>query len=143
LVRSNSAYDATAFSRLWIHESTRVIGDRLVNNQDIEAFQGVLKDLSKKYLGGNQEKILEEPVIFTNFADSTEAGDFTDYIQVTTFFVKDFFIPFCLNFKLLKFVDSYFLFFYVNIFFILLHKRICPSIFFFLLTNETTILPPC
>ena len=70
------------FSRLWIHECRRVFSDRLINDQDVEAFDGVLKDLSKKHLPVDQNTVLEQPVIFTNFVGSQEAGSFTHYQQV-------------------------------------------------------------
>eukprot|EP00494_Astrolonche_serrata_P025195 UN25456 len=80
LVRSAAGVlDKTAFSRLWIHETRRVFSDRLVNDQDIEAYNGVVKDLCKKHLQVDQTKLLQEPVIFTNFVESTESGVFTDY----------------------------------------------------------------
>ncbi len=37
------------FTRLWQHEATRVYGDKLIEDKDIETFNKTIHDFSKKY----------------------------------------------------------------------------------------------
>lgn len=45
--KSVSINNTEAFSRLWIHECSRVFYDRLINEEDREFFKDVVLDLIK------------------------------------------------------------------------------------------------
>jgi len=62
--------------KLWVHETERIYGDRLVNAQDLATYKGLSQDLSsktfskfnlKKYFGPTAE-----PLIFAAFVASFE-----------------------------------------------------------------------
>ncbi|KAL1130935.1 hypothetical protein AAG570_012176 [Ranatra chinensis] len=55
--------------RLWVHESFRVYGDKLVDDKDSDAFVKILIDMTKKNFEDVDESIvIEKPVIFCHFA---------------------------------------------------------------------------
>ncbi|CAG7717651.1 unnamed protein product [Allacma fusca] len=69
--------------RLWLHESTRVYGDKLVDDKDISAFQKFAYDCFKKQFEDLDEVvILAKPLIFYHFASG--AGD-AKYMPVSDF----------------------------------------------------------
>ncbi|XP_049855418.1 dynein beta chain, ciliary-like [Schistocerca gregaria] len=55
--------------RLWMHEATRVYGDKLVDNSDIESFNKILHDIVKKSFEELDESVFHKPLIFCHFAD--------------------------------------------------------------------------
>jgi dynein heavy chain len=62
------------FIRLWFHECTRVFGDRLIDQNDVDAFNDVLKQLSKKNFADlDQDKVTEEPLLFGSFIHKEKA----------------------------------------------------------------------
>jgi len=69
LLRASSQVYKTplSFVRLLLHESTRVIADRFINEQDVNAFEFLLEGVAKKYFDEDIDKMLEKPLIFTNF----------------------------------------------------------------------------
>lgn len=59
------------FVKLWLHESSRVYGDKLTNEADLEAFSNLLNEtLTKNFDSINQELVLQQPNIFFHFAES-------------------------------------------------------------------------
>jgi dynein heavy chain len=65
------------FVRLFIHESERVIQDRLVNEKDISDFDGMLHDTVKKEIEAHlklNDSIWAENRIYTNFATRTDGS---------------------------------------------------------------------
>lgn len=57
--------------KLWLHESSRVYGDKLTNEADLQAFSKLLNEtLSKNFDSIKQDVVLHEPNIFFHFAES-------------------------------------------------------------------------
>ncbi|XP_071954573.1 dynein beta chain, ciliary-like [Antedon mediterranea] len=55
--------------RLWMHESDRVYGDKMIDEKDIETFQKTLVDFGKKYFEDvDEETFTKKPNIFCHFA---------------------------------------------------------------------------
>uniref|UniRef100_UPI00398EA260 dynein axonemal heavy chain 11-like isoform X1 n=2 Tax=Pristiophorus japonicus TaxID=55135 RepID=UPI00398EA260 len=54
---------------LWLHESSRVYEDKLVESKDSELFQKILLDTAKKFFEGVGDSILfQKPLIYCHFA---------------------------------------------------------------------------
>lgn len=81
------------FVFLWLHESERVYGDRLVDYDDLDRFKKIMQNQAKKafpqyniskfYLSGGGVKA--DPLVFCHFADgSTRGGDELAYDQATS-----------------------------------------------------------
>jgi dynein heavy chain len=61
--------------RLWAHEYNRVISDRFFFPNELDIFDGLMREVMKKVLGiSNADEILKQPLIFTSFADSATAA---------------------------------------------------------------------
>jgi dynein heavy chain len=77
------------FVYLWMHESERVYGDRLVDYEDLTKFKNILQNQAKKafpacnvsrfYLSGGG--VQADPLVFCHFADGTTQGDDLVYEQ--------------------------------------------------------------
>jgi len=77
LTMSNSTFysKSTKLVRLWVHESRRVYGDRLINETEITRFQDIMIETSKMFFEDEpQEEVWASPIIFTKFAVPTN-GD--------------------------------------------------------------------
>nr|P39057.1 RecName: Full=Dynein beta chain, ciliary [Heliocidaris crassispina]BAA00827.1 dynein beta-heavy chain [Heliocidaris crassispina] len=62
------------FARLWMHECQRVYGDKMINDQDIEAFEKLVFEYAKKFFEDVDEEALKaKPNIHCHFA--TGIGD--------------------------------------------------------------------
>jgi len=80
---------AEKFVHLWLHESQRVYGDRLVSAGDLEKFAGIMDSRARKafpqfncsrfFLSGN---FVSDPLIFCHFTENWE--DEPEYDQVTS-----------------------------------------------------------
>uniref|UniRef100_A0A8C5QH48 AAA+ ATPase domain-containing protein n=1 Tax=Leptobrachium leishanense TaxID=445787 RepID=A0A8C5QH48_9ANUR len=54
---------------LWLHESSRVYSDKLMDEKDVEHFKKVLTDTAKRYFEGVDEHIfIHKPLIYCHFA---------------------------------------------------------------------------
>uniref|UniRef100_A0A4W4HCE4 Dynein, axonemal, heavy polypeptide 9 like n=1 Tax=Electrophorus electricus TaxID=8005 RepID=A0A4W4HCE4_ELEEL len=54
---------------LWIHESSRVYSDKLMEEKDVELFTKILLDTGKRYLEGIDESIfIHHPLVYSHFA---------------------------------------------------------------------------
>jgi dynein heavy chain len=58
--------------RLWLHECYRVFSDRMVNEEDVTKFTGILQEVTKKEMPTiNSADLFAENLFFTNFASIT------------------------------------------------------------------------
>jgi dynein heavy chain len=57
--------------RLWLHEASRVFGDRLVSESDQDRFNELITEASKRNFEGAPEELWETPNIHTSFAVQT------------------------------------------------------------------------
>ncbi|KAG8573239.1 hypothetical protein GDO81_012334 [Engystomops pustulosus] len=63
--------------QLWLHESSRVYGDKLVEAKDSELFRKLLHDTARKYFDGLEDHVLfREPLIFCHFANGIGAPSY-------------------------------------------------------------------
>ncbi|XP_048056692.1 dynein axonemal heavy chain 11 isoform X1 [Megalobrama amblycephala] len=54
---------------LWLHESSRVYSDKLMEEKDVELFNKILLDTGKRYFEGIDESIfINQPLIYSHFA---------------------------------------------------------------------------
>ncbi|XP_018585062.2 dynein heavy chain 11, axonemal [Scleropages formosus] len=54
---------------LWLHESSRVYSDKLMEEKDVELFNKILLDTGKRYFEGIDESIfIHQPLIYCHFA---------------------------------------------------------------------------
>ena len=61
------------FLRIWYHENTRVIGDRLINDTDRSFFQGLLlKETNERFTVSKEDLYNAERIIFADFLDGIE-----------------------------------------------------------------------
>lgn len=69
--------------RLWLHESYRVFGDRLITESDRSRFDDLISDAAKKHFTVGESDLantIENPLLFTQFhTDSREYVSVTDY----------------------------------------------------------------
>ena len=70
------------FVRLWVHEASRVFGDRLINEGDQEQFQMMLRSVAKLNFEEDEEKLHSVPIIFTSFAAQPAAGGEATYLPI-------------------------------------------------------------
>lgn len=56
--------------QLWLHESSRVYGDKLIEEKDSHLFKKLLQDTAIKYFEGIEDNVLlKQPLIFCHFAN--------------------------------------------------------------------------
>ncbi|XP_039718441.1 dynein axonemal heavy chain 11 isoform X2 [Pteropus medius] len=59
--------------RLWLHESSRVYGDKLIDTKDCDLFQKKLLETACKYFEGvDSHVLLQQPLIYCHFANGGE-----------------------------------------------------------------------
>ncbi|KAH0513439.1 Dynein heavy chain 11, axonemal [Microtus ochrogaster] len=59
--------------RLWLHESSRVYGDKLIDTDDCDLFHRKMLEAAHKYFKGVDERmLLQQPLIYCHFATGTE-----------------------------------------------------------------------
>lgn len=69
--------EANALIQLWIHEASRVYCDKLVDTQDIEAFNKIASDVVKKNFDTiDENSIFMKPLIFCHFADGLQESKY-------------------------------------------------------------------
>ncbi|XP_063241593.1 dynein beta chain, ciliary-like [Bacillus rossius redtenbacheri] len=67
--------------RLWMHEATRVYGDKLIDTTDIETFEKVVAEIVKKgFEELNEEEVFMQPLIFYHY---TESMDQSKYMPIS------------------------------------------------------------
>ena len=77
------------FTRLWVHETTRVFADRLINNDDQVWFQQLVSELCGRHLNTayTREELYDKPIIFADFlrpdADPRYYEDVKDLPKLT------------------------------------------------------------
>jgi len=81
--------EADKFIYLWMHESERVYGDRLVDYEDLTKFKQILQaqakkafpasDINRFYIAGSG--VPADPLVFCHFADGTTQGSDLVYEQ--------------------------------------------------------------
>lgn len=55
--------------RLYFHEARRVYGDKLVDKSDIELFDKLVSEVTKKLENIDVERVFQQPLIFCHFAE--------------------------------------------------------------------------
>ncbi|KAB0343265.1 hypothetical protein FD754_020191, partial [Muntiacus muntjak] len=56
--------------RLWLHESSRVYGDKLIDTKDCDLFHKKLLEIANKYFEGvDSHVLLQQPLIYCHFAN--------------------------------------------------------------------------
>ncbi|TNN78182.1 Dynein heavy chain 11, axonemal [Liparis tanakae] len=59
----------TDLVHLWLHESSRVYSDKLMEEKDVELFNKILLDTGKRYFEGIDESIfIHQPLVYCHFA---------------------------------------------------------------------------
>ncbi|XP_049749389.1 dynein axonemal heavy chain 11 isoform X2 [Elephas maximus indicus] len=59
--------------RLWLHESSRVYGDKLTDTKDCDLFQKKMLETAYKYFEGvDSHELLQQPLIYCHFANGWE-----------------------------------------------------------------------
>ena len=70
-------------ARLWLHESYRVYGDRLVDTNDATRFEDMIQRTSRNFFEDyDQDELHKQPLAFTTFAIPTDE-DVKPYFQVS------------------------------------------------------------
>lgn len=74
--------------RLWVHESERIYGDRMVTVENINSFRGITADLVKKsFARFNLARYFQqqnpEPLIFSNFANGLQETQYDQFANIT------------------------------------------------------------
>lgn len=61
--------DPDSLLRLWVHEATRVYGDKLVDYDDLSNFEKIIKEIVKKGIDEYNETIVfDKPLLYCHFA---------------------------------------------------------------------------
>lgn len=69
--------DASNLIKLWVHEANRVYCDKLVDQQDIEAFNKIINDVVKKnFEGVDDNLIFVKPLIYCHFAEGLQESKY-------------------------------------------------------------------
>ncbi|XP_063777851.1 dynein axonemal heavy chain 11 isoform X2 [Pseudophryne corroboree] len=62
---------------LWLHESSRVYGDKMVEAKDCELFKKLIYDTARKYFEGTEDHVLfKQPLIYSHFASGAGAASY-------------------------------------------------------------------
>ncbi|XP_031213696.1 dynein heavy chain 11, axonemal isoform X3 [Mastomys coucha] len=60
-------------ARLWLHETSRVYGDRLIDTNDLDLFQKKMLETADKYFkGADANTLLQQPLVYCHFASGRE-----------------------------------------------------------------------
>jgi len=62
-------------ARLWVHECMRIFHDRLIFDEDREAFMNFLRNGMKEFSDYKEEVLLENPLIYTAFVAAAEGHE--------------------------------------------------------------------
>jgi len=73
------------FARLWLHECNRVFGDRMINQQDLDALQTKMVEYGKKNLEVDSEALQATPLLFTSFVADSKNENKNVYTPVETY----------------------------------------------------------
>ncbi|XP_063306953.1 dynein axonemal heavy chain 11 [Pelobates fuscus] len=62
---------------LWLHESSRVYGDKLVEDKDSDLFKRILHDTARRFFEGVEDQVLSrQPLIFCHFSNGVGAPSY-------------------------------------------------------------------
>ncbi|XP_076978309.1 dynein axonemal heavy chain 11 isoform X2 [Tamandua tetradactyla] len=65
--------DPNDLIRLWLHESSRVYGDKLIDTRDCDLFQKKMVETAHKYFESvDKQVLLQQPLIYCHFANGGE-----------------------------------------------------------------------
>lgn len=67
---SADVYSRVTMGRLWLHECSRVFGDRMMTPIDIERFGAIVTEVAKKSFDVDSAVLLAEPLVFTAFVSA-------------------------------------------------------------------------
>lgn len=69
--------DGNHLIQLWVHEATRVYCDKLVDQQDVEAFHKIVADVVKKNFEGVDDNVIFiKPLIYCHFAEGLQESKY-------------------------------------------------------------------
>jgi dynein heavy chain len=78
-----AAYKANTLGliRLWAHECHRVWKDRLIFDEDVEAYMNYMKTSCKEFTDVKEDDVFEEPLLYTSFVAACE-GHEANYLPI-------------------------------------------------------------
>uniref|UniRef100_K3WLS4 AAA+ ATPase domain-containing protein n=1 Tax=Globisporangium ultimum (strain ATCC 200006 / CBS 805.95 / DAOM BR144) TaxID=431595 RepID=K3WLS4_GLOUD len=106
MAKPSTFEDPLKFALLWVHESSRVYGDRLVSAQDLHKFTSIVQQQARKCFpsfnftryfapatsssaehGGASSSIQTDPILFSHFANGLRTNEYDQVVSMQTLLV--------------------------------------------------------
>ena len=115
MIRPRKCSAPETFARLWIHETSRVFGDRLINSEDQLWFEKNIAELSTRHLKYpiREDELQSKPIIFADFLRPDqdvrfyeEVKDIPKLTTVLNELLDDYNVSFPTQMNLVFFLDA-------------------------------------